>query len=418
MKIGIIHQYYLLPGASGGSRFNEMAAQWAAAGCEVTVIAGTVDYATGRSPEKYHGRLLTEEMDGDVRVVRCDVPSSYTKGYLGRMWAFLGFVFSSTAAVRKLGDVDVVVATSPPLITALPGYLASRTRRSRPRWVFEIRDLWPESAVTTGVLGEKSLLTRMLYRLEAWAYRQADHITVLTPAFTNDIVERGLAAEAKISLMPNGADLRLFSPAERHNTVRRELDWGDRFVVMYAGAHGKANALDQLVHTAELLREREDILIACVGDGPERSRLADEAAAKGLTNIVFHGAMPKARMPEVVNACDVGAAVLQQNKTFLTVYPNKVFDYMACSRPVLLGIDGVARELVCDQAEAGLFAEPENAAALAAAITTLADDPELCRAQGERGLAWVRQNASREGIGQRYLELLRSLAGRSPERTP
>ncbi len=410
MKIGIIHQYYLLPGASGGSRFNEMAALWAREGHEVTVIAGTVDYSTGSSPDKYRGRFVTVEQDGEVRVLRCHVPSSYSKGYLGRMWAFLGFVFSSCAAVRKLGDVDVVVATSPPLVTALPGYLASRTGRKRPRWIFEIRDLWPESAVTTGVLGEKSLLTRLLYRLEAWAYRVADHIVVLTPAFTTDICGRGLATEDKISLLPNGADLGLFSPGSRDNAARRELGWADRFVVMYAGAHGKANGLDQLIDAAEILKPRTDILIACVGDGTERQRLTERAARLGLRNIVFHGAVPKKRMPEVVAACDVGAAVLQKNKTFLTVYPNKVFDYMACRRPVLLGIDGVARELVCDQARAGLFAEPENGAELAAVISALADDGELCEKLGQQGCAWVQENASREKIGLKYLELLRKLA--------
>ncbi|MCB1183280.1 glycosyltransferase family 4 protein [bacterium] len=411
MKIAVIHQYYLLPGASGGSRFNEMTAQWAAAGCEVTVIAGTVDYATGQAPARYRRRLVTEERDGDVRVLRCHVPTTYARGYLGRMWAFLGFIFSSTAAVPRLGAVDVVVATSPPLVTAIPGWLASRRRGRRPQWIFEVRDLWPESAVTTGVLREKALLTRLLYRLEAWAYRRADHVSVLTPAFARDIADRGLAPAEKITLLPNGADLDLFQPGPRDNAARRELGWGDRFVVMYAGAHGKANALHQLVGAAELLADRPDILIACVGDGPERAGLAEQAARAGLTNIVFHGAVPKARMPGIVNACDVGAAVLQDNPTFRTVYPNKVFDYMACRRPVLLAIDGVAREMVCDQARAGVFARPEDPAALAAAIRALADDPQACAAYGARGSEWVRAHASRRGVGERYLELMRRLAG-------
>lgn len=412
MKIGIIHQYYLLPGASGGSRFNEMAAQWARAGCDVTVIAGTADYATGASPARYRGRLVTEERDGAVRVLRCHVPSTYARGYAGRMWAFLGFVLSSTLALARLGRVDVVIATSPPLVTAIPGYLAARLGRRRPRWVFEVRDLWPESAVTTGVLRSGSLLTRLLYRLEAWAYRSADHISVLTPAFSDDICRRGLAEPDRITLLPNGADLDMFVAGERDNDLRREFGWGDRFVVMYAGAHGKANGLDQLLDAAEHLRSRPDILIACVGDGPERKRLAELAEARGLHNIVFHGAVPKSRMPDVVNACDVGAAVLQANPTFRTVYPNKVFDYMACRRPVLLAIDGVARRMVCDEARAGIYVEPEDGAACAAAITALADDPGLRERLGDDGLRWVRENASRAAIGRRYLELLRRLAGR------
>src|SRR5207237_227280 len=156
-----------------------------------------------------------------------------------------------------------------------------------------------------------------------------------------------------------------FVPGVRDNAVRREFGWGDRFVALYAGAHGRANAVDQLLSAAEELRGRADILIACVGDGTERKRLEAEAKNRGLVNIVFHGPHPKERMPEIINACDAGMAVLQNNPTFRTVYPNKVFDYMSCGRPVLLGIDGVARSLICDQAGAGLFAEPENGKAIA-----------------------------------------------------
>jgi glycosyltransferase involved in cell wall biosynthesis len=411
MRIAVIHQYYLMPGAPGGSRFNEMTAWWAARGHDVTVVSGTVNYVDGKESPQYRGRLVTEEFDGAVRVLRCHVPASYGRSYLGRMWAFLGFTFSALAGLRRVGAADVVLATSPPLVTAVPGWLACLTRRPRPRWVFEVRDLWPESAVTTGVLKERAPLTRLLYALEKFAYRRADHIVTLTPAFTDDIVGRGLAPRGKITLVPNGADLRLFAPGPRDNAVRQEFGWGDRFVVMYAGAHGRANALGQLVDAAERLRDRPDVLIACVGDGPEREGLVRRVADAGLTNIVFHGAVPKERMPDVVNACDVGAAVLQDNPTFRTVYPNKVFDYMACRRPVLLGIDGVARDMVCDQARAGVFAQPGDGAALATAIEELADDPERCAALGASGRSWVEANASRDALSARYLDLFTRLAG-------
>jgi glycosyltransferase involved in cell wall biosynthesis len=180
---------------------------------------------------------------------------------------------------------------------------------------------------------------------------------------------------------------------------------------MYAGAHSRANAVGQLLDAAESLRGRSDILIACVGDGPERVRLTEAARARGLSNIVFYGAQPKSRMPEIVNACDLGMAVLQNNPTFRTVYPNKVFDYMSCARPVLLAIDGVARELVCDQARAGVFAEPENGAAIAEGIRSLADNPGECARLGCNGRAWVVANASRESLADRYLGVMRELVG-------
>lgn len=418
MKIAIFHQYYLMPGFSGGSRFNEFARLWSDAGHDVTVIAGNLDYSTGRVPTKYAGRLRTLEEDGKVRVWRCHVPKAYTKSYLGRMWAFAGFTLSAATTALRLDAPDVIIATSPPLVIALPAWAAWALRRKRPALIFEIRDLWPESAVTTGVLSATSPLTKFLYALEKWACKSAARINVLTPAFRDDLVRRGLAPAAKIVLIPNGADVSMFQPANRNNAVRQRLAWGDRFVVLYAGAHGRANALQQLIEAAALLRDRPDILIACVGDGAERNALVARARAENLTNIVFYGAFPKEDMPTFVQACDAGTAVLQRNPTFHTVYPNKVFDYMACERPVLLGIDGVARTLVCERAQAGLFAEPEDANALAAGIRALADDAPLCQRLGTAGRRWVLANATREALATQYLAVMEELVQNGPAAGP
>lgn len=182
-------------------------------------------------------------------------------------------------------------------------------------------------------------------------------------------------------------------------------------MAMYAGAHGLANAVGQLVRAPEELRNRPDILIACVGDGPERKALQEAATTQGLDNIRFYGAQPKASMPAIVRACDLGLAVLQNNPTFRTVYPNKVFDYMSCGRPSLLAIDGIARKLVCEDAKAGVFAEPENGPAIAAAIRQSADNPDGCSRMGAAGRAWVLANASRTSLASRYLEIMKKLTG-------
>ncbi|MDT5271704.1 MAG: hypothetical protein QOH49_3890 [Acidobacteriota bacterium] len=406
MKILVVHQYYLGPGQPGGSRFNEFAKLWTEAGHEVTVIAGNLNYATGEVPEGYRGRWHTRELDGAVRVWRCHVPATYGRSYLGRMWAFFGFTLSATTAALRAERPDVVIATSPPLVTAIPGWVVARLRGKRVPLIFEIRDLWPESAITTNVLSRDSALTKLLFALERWACRSAERVNVLTPAFRDDIVRRGLAPLEKIVFVPNGADVRTFRPGRRDNGVRREYGWGERFVVMYAGAHGRANAVGQLLEAATALRDRPEVLIACVGDGPERQALQAEAQTRGLSNVMFCGPQPKERMPDFVNACDVGAAVLQDNPTFRTVYPNKVFDYMACERPTLLAIDGAARKLVCEEAGAGVFAEPENGPALAAAIRGLADDPAGRARMGKRGREWLLANATRESLAQKYLSVM------------
>lgn len=410
MKILIISQYYLMSNQAGGSRFNEMARFWAEQGHDVAVIAGTVDYSTGKMPDRYRGRWVVQEQDGRVNVYRCRVSESYGRSYRGRMWAFLNFMLSASLAVVRAKRPDVVVATSPPLVVAVPGFIASQLRFRSVPWVFEVRDLWPESAVTTGVLRPNSFLTRVLSLLERWAYRAADRINVLTPAFEENITRRGLAPASKITMIPNGADLEHFEPGPRDNSVRRQYGWGDRFVVLYAGAHGRANAVHQLVRAARILSNRPDILIATVGDGPERSTAEQEAKRQNLANIQFLGVQPKSRMPDFIRAADAGAAVLQNNPTFRTVYPNKVFDYMACSRPTLLAIDGVARKLVCEEARAGVFAEPENERSIADAIVYLADHPAACSRMGASGYEWVLNNASRRKLADRYLAVLSELA--------
>ena len=412
MRILVVYQYYLMPGMPGGSRYNEFARMWSEAGHHVTVVTGNLDYSSGTVPERYRGKGIVRERDGDVEVLRCPVPQSYGKGYAGRAYAYVGFSATAMLGVLRAQRPDVAIASSPPLVTASTGYLASRLRSRRVPWIFEVRDLWPESAVTTGVLGETSPITKSLYALERFAYRHADVLSVLTPAFREDILKRGLADESRIHVLPNGADMDMFRPETRDQPIRQELGWGDRFVVMYAGAHGRANALHQLIEAAERLRDRKDIFIACVGDGSLRSELIEDVRTRGLDNIAFHGSFPKSRMPEIVNASDVGAAVLQNNPTFRTVYPNKVFDYMACNRPVLLAIDGVIRELVCDKADAGLFAEPENPDAIAEAILKLADDPELRQQLGERGRPYISAHLSRDAIAREYLEVLEGLVSR------
>jgi glycosyltransferase involved in cell wall biosynthesis len=411
VRILIVHQYYVAPGEAGGSRFNEFAQAWARAGHDVVVVCGSLNYATGSVAPHLRRKWIWSGVEDGIAVRRCHVPATYNKSYAGRMWAFFGFTLSSTVAAVRAPRPDIVIATSPPLTAGLTGWFAAKWHR-RP-WVFEIRDLWPESAVTTGVLHEGSVMTRLLYGIERFCCRHATGINVLTPAFRENLTSRGLAEASRIEMIPNGADLELFRPGDRHNDVRRALGWGDRFVALYAGAHGRANGLDTLIEAATLLQSDPNILLVTVGDGPERERLQAQATARHLTNLAFLGSHPKAEMPSIVQACDAGLAILQKNPTFLTVYPNKVFDYMAAARPTILNIDGVARTLVCDDARAGVFCPPGDARALANAIRAMASAPDRGARLGEQGRAWAEAHASRSALAGKYLNVLSRLARRT-----
>ncbi len=403
MRIMLVYQPYLQPGAPGHSRFNEYARLWQAQGHEVEVIAGQNSYISGRRGTEYRGKWVATNDEAGITVHRAYAPDTYFQGYIGRMWAFFAFMFSaSTAAIFNARRPDVVIASSPPLIAGIPGVVAAF--RWRRKLVFEVRDLWPESAITVGVIKRNGMLARLLYKLEAGLCRWSDQINVLTPAFMEDIVGRGLASSDKMAFTPNGADTERFSPGSRDNAVRQRFGWGDKFVVMYAGAHGRANHLTQLLETAEELRDHPEVVIAMVGDGLERSALQAEAARRGLTNIQFLGSFPKEEMPAVLQACDAGIAVLKRIDTFKTVYPNKVFDYMACGKPIIIGIDGIARRMVVDEAQAGVFAEPEDPRAIADAILSLAHYPATCARFAKNGRAFVVSHFSRERLAQAYLD--------------
>lgn len=407
MKIVVIHQNFLRFDAEGGSRFNEMTRTWAEAGHEVTVISSQVNYKKSERPAEFEGHWLVEEEQDGVRVLRVYTPATIHSSVLGRMWAFAAFALTSTAAVfTAIDEADVLVATSPNLLVLVPGLLGKWLRR----WplVFEVRDLWPESAVATGVLGEESVITRGLYILEKLGYREADRINVLTPAFRENILARRLSGAEKICFIPNGADLELFQPGPADLELRKKMGWGEKFVVLYAGAHGVANHLWQYIDAAELLQDRPDILLVSVGSGPEKAKLVAETERRGLSNLQWLNGVPKNEMPALARAADANAAILKRVDTFKTVYPNKVFDAMACGRPILCAIDGVARELV-ERAEAGLYVEPEDPKDFVSKIIYLADNPDVVAKMGIKGRAFVEENFDREVLARRYLTILEEL---------
>lgn len=407
MKIVVIHQNYLRADAEGGSRFNEMTRFWKEAGHDVTVVASQVNYKRGERPEEFQGQWIAEKDDNGVRVLRTYMPASVHSSVVGRMWAFWAFTLSSTTALlTAIGDADVVITTSPNLLVVIPG-LFGKWLRGWP-FVFEVRDLWPESAVATGVLSENSPITKILYGVETLGYREAERINVLTPAFRDNILNRGLAKPHQICFVPNGADLELFQPGPPDKNLRHELGWDGKFVVLYAGAHGIANHLWQYIDTADRLRDRDDILLASVGSGPEKEALVAETKNRGLTNLQWLDGVPKSEMPDLVRAADASTAILKKVDTFKTVYPNKIFDAMASGRPVLCAIDGVARELVED-AQAGYFVEPENPDDFADKIVRLANEPDERELMGERGRAYVEQHFGRDSLAQKYLDILKDI---------
>lgn len=411
MKVLLIHQYFLEQDDAGGSRFNEMTKVWKEQGHEVTVLAGMMHANASEKRQEYKGRYFVRKLQGDIVTWRTHVSESYNANFLGRLWGYFSFVFSSTwAGLFKIkGKFDVILVTSPPLFVGITAYLLSRLKRVP--FVFEIRDLWPESAIDTGVVTNKFII-KMAYSFEKFIYKKADLINVLTPAFKKALIENKNIPIEKIIFIPNAADFGLSDQllvSFDAPIFKRSLGLQDRFVITYVGAHGVANHLVQILDAAEQLRDTP-VVFQFIGDGMKKKELMADAEKRGLQNVIFRDPVPKAEVFKYILASDMGASVLKKVDTFKTIYSNKTFDYMACKKPVLLCIDGVSRELV-ERANCGIYAEPENPEQIAACIEKYIGNTEMGVVQGENGYRYAKTNFDRRVLARDYINAINELIG-------
>lgn len=407
MRILLIHQYFLEKNDGGGSRFNEMTKSWAAQGYEVTVLSGMVHYATGEKMPRYKGKFTFDDKQfyQGVDVWRCHVSESYNSSFLGRLWAYFSFVFSSiyVGLFKVKTKHDIILVTSPPLFVGITAYVLSLFK-SIP-FVFEVRDLWPESAIDTGVLQNK-LIIKFAYWFENFVYNKARLINVLTPAFRTKLIEKGVPAD-KIIFIPNAADFKLAAAVqENFNTLdfKKDLGLQDKFVITYVGAHGVANHLIQLLEAAELLKDT-NVVFQLIGSGMQKEMLIAEKLKRNLDNVIFRDPVAKAEVFKYILSSDMGASVLKKVDTFKTIYSNKTFDYMSCKKPTLLAIDGVSRELV-EETNCGIYVEPENPKAIAQGILGVLNNTLLLEQMGQNGFEHAKANFDRKVLATRYIEFM------------
>ncbi len=384
MHILLIHQAFATEGEAGGTRHYELARHLAQRGHRATIIASSVSYLTGQTLPSAQGKWVVREQLNGIEVLRTWTYAALHRSFFTRVLSFLSFMFSSFAAALLVKDVDIVWGTNPPIFQAVTAYLVARLKRVP--FVFEVRDLWPDFAIEAGVL-RNPLLIWASRRLERFLYHHADGLIVNSPGFIPHLRRCGVP-EDKIDLVPNGVEVRMFNPADRGEAVRQELGLEDRFVALYAGAHGLANDLGTVLLAAKRLEAYPDVVFVLVGDGKERPNLIRQAEELGLSSVRFVPAQPKARMPAFLAAADVCIAILKAIPMFTTTYPNKVFDYMAAGRPTVLAIDGAIRQVI-DAAEGGVFVPPGDPDALAEAVGDLADNPERCQQMGQSARAYV-----------------------------
>jgi len=404
MKILLIHQNFCSPDQPGGTRHFELASHLVRQGHEPTIVTSRLDYNTGVAVDDATGWITRQVIDG-VRILRSYAYPSLHRSFTWRAVSMLSFMLTSVWAGFRAGPVDVVMGTTPPIFQLPSAWLIAKLRR-RP-FVLEVRDLWPEFAVEMGIL-KNPLIIRIARWVERFFYAHANHIVVNSPAYRDYLIGKGVPPR-KISVVPNGVDPGMFDPAADGAAIRRQLGLREKYLVTYAGALGQANDVGTILRGAARLAGEPDVHFLLVGDGKERTNLARQVEQLGLKNVTFAGTYPKSRMHEVLAASDVCVATLQNVPMFRTVYPNKIFDYMAAGRPTLLGIDGVIREVV-EAAGGGIFVPPGDDAALADAVRYMHQNRQEAQGMGRAARAYVVAHFDRCHHANRLEKLLRRLA--------
>jgi colanic acid biosynthesis glycosyl transferase WcaI len=392
------------------ARAAELSRHWARMGHKTTVLTGFPNHPTGVVPEEWRSRfqqlLYTETVDG-VRVVRTWLWPLPNRKAHERILNYASFCVSAAVAGLALPTPEVVIATSPQLLCALAGWWLAFWQRVP--FVFEVRDLWPESLAAVGAGSEGTLLHRTLGAIAGFLYRRADRIVVVSPAFKDHLIRYWSVPAKKISIVENGVETDLFRLDPAAMEVRKQLKLEDRFLICYIGTMGNAHGLETLIAAADQLQTAlPNAMFLLIGEGAEKERIVDLAAARGLTNLQFLGQQPRERIPAYVSSADLCLVMLKKTELFKTVIPTKLLEYMACERPVIVAVDGQARQIV-EAAGAGVFVEPENSKALVTAIFALAADPDRRRQMGTSGRRYIVNQCSREKTAQDYIAVLEAL---------
>ncbi|HDR7514043.1 glycosyltransferase family 4 protein [Bacillus mobilis] len=403
MKIMFLTQYFPPEVGAPQNRIFELAKLLVNRGHEVTVLTGMPCYPANEIFDGYKGKLLMkEEIDG-VKVVRTWLYATKNPGFIPRLMNYFSFTFSSLfIGTFSVAKQDVVITESPPLFLGMSGYLISILKRAK--FIFNVSDLWPESAVKLGVLNNKQLIKLSTW-LEEFCYKKSALILGQTKGIIDNINQRGYD---NTYLLTNGVDTSFFNKDKANNELRNQLKLQEKFLVCYAGIIGIAQGLDLILDCAEKLKDNKDVHFLLIGEGPEKQRLIKKAENLSLENISFVPLQPKEKMPGVIAAMDATIIPLKNLDLFKGALPSKMFEALASELPIILSVDGEAKKLI-EASGGGITVEPENVEQVTKAILKLYEDTDFAKKLGENGRAFVKEHYAREIIAQKFEEKLLSL---------
>lgn len=404
MRILYLSQYFPPEAGATQTRAYEMAQNWVRLGHTVTMLTEFPNHPSGIIPIDYRGKFYERTNLAGIEVLRVWVKASPNKNFLNRMAFYFSYMFNAIIAGLFLlrNKNDFIYASSPPLFVGGAALILSTIKRIP--LVFEVRDLWPESAKDLGELSNPLAIT-IATKLEEKCYQKSIQIVVVTRGIYEHLKQRGIP-EDKLIIIPNGAniDMYTFKPEGRVR-VRDELRLNGKFILIYAGIYGLAYSLETIFETARLLKTDADIHFLMIGDGPKKADIFSLLNLYKLPNITILPEKPRELIPDYLSAADVALIPLRKVEILKVALPVKIFDAWACERPVLLSTEGEAREMV-ESAKGGIVIPPEDPIKMAEAIIQLKKSPEEMSLMGKNGYEYTKQHHSRQILAEKLINHL------------
>lgn len=405
MKILFLTQYCPPEVGAPQNRIFEFAKQLKNFGHQVTILTAMPNYPKGEIFEEYKGKKIVKETFEGIDIVRTGIYATKSKDFTKRLRNYLSFTWTSVAkGTRQIENQDFIITESPPLFLGWSGYVLAKLKKAK--FIFNVSDLWPESAVKLDVLHNEAMIKASTW-LEEFCYKKAAAVTCQTQGIVDNIVERGFDSK-KVHLITNGVDTEFFNRKNRSEELRESLGIKDKFSVVYAGIHGIAQGLEVVIKAAEILKYEKNIHFIFIGEGPEKSMLKEMVKDKNLDNVTFLPMQSKKDMPQIIASMDATVVPLKKLDLFKGALPSKMFEALASELPIVLAVQGEAEELI-KSAKAGIVVEPENEKEIAKAVLDLYADENLRRELGRNGRVYVKEHFSREAITRKLEKILLEL---------
>ncbi len=406
MKLLILTQYYPPETGAAQNRLHELAKRLKNNGVSVEVLTAMPNYPQMRISDGYQWKCHKKEIIDSIPVLRSWIYVKNSKSIIHRLLNYFSFVISSFfAGWFRTGKIDYIFCESPPLFLGISAFLLSKIKRAE--MIFNVSDLWPESAEKLGLIRSKFLL-RMSTRLEEGLYKRSVLISGQTKGIVNNIV--GRFPDKKVYWLPNGAELSYYDPHKFSGEWRigNGFTTSD-FLVFYGGIIGHAQGLEVILKSAERLKNQSLIKFIIMGSGPLKDSLMKMKEDKGLKNVYFFDTVPKEEMPDVISSINLSVIPLKKLDLFKGAIPSKIFESLAMKKPILLGVEGEAKTLFIDEGKCGLAFEPENDTQLAEKVLHLSQDKKIVGQLGENARDYVEQNFDRNKIADAFYNELITL---------